>query len=66
MITHKSEIESAFGDALIWNRSEDTRASKVYFEIKNIGVVNESDWPRMAKFHSEKMAALMKAAEPYM
>ncbi|MBR5310539.1 MAG: DUF4268 domain-containing protein [Oscillospiraceae bacterium] len=66
LIIHKAEIESAFGDVLIWNRSEDTRASKVYFEIKNIGVINESDWPRMAKFHSEKMAALMKAAEPYM
>ena len=66
LISHKSEIEDTFGDTLIWSRSEDTRASKVYYEIKNIGVINESDWPRMAKFHSEKMSALMKAAEPYM
>lgn len=65
LFQNKETIEIAFGGPLVWRRSEETRASKLYSEMINVSIGNEADWPRMAEFHAEKMAALMKAVEPY-
>ena len=40
-------------DSLIWNRNDDVKSSKVYYQLDNVSVENESDWERMATFHAE-------------
>ena len=53
LITHKPEIENVLGVALIWNRAEDKKASKVYTQLSNVSIENEVDWLQMARFHAE-------------
>ena len=50
---HQDEIEDAVGDALIWNRADDYKASWISYDLKDVSVANETDWPRMAKFMAE-------------
>lgn len=50
---HKSEIESALGTALQWNRGNDIKSSKVFIQLNNVGIENETDWLQMARFHAE-------------
>ena len=41
----KADVESAFGDALVWDFMEGKRACRVYFEVDG-GWVDESTWPK--------------------
>ena len=50
---HQDEIEDAVGDVLIWNRADDYKASWISYDLKDVSVANETDWPRMAKFMAE-------------
>lgn len=50
---HKNEIESKLGISLYWNRGDGYKASWISYYLNNVSVTNESDWPRMAKFHAE-------------
>lgn len=53
LIKHKKKIESVLGVTLIWNRNDDVKSSKVYYQLDNVSVENESDWNRIAAFHAE-------------
>lgn len=53
LIKHEQKIESALGVTLIWNRNDDVKSSKVYYQLDNVSVENESDWNRIAAFHAE-------------
>lgn len=50
---HKDEIESRLGIFLTWNRADKYNASWMCYNLDNVSVINEADWPRMAKFHAE-------------
>lgn len=51
--SHKTEIEATIGSAVLWDRGDDKKSSRVYMELKGVSVNNEIDWPRMKKFHAE-------------
>lgn len=51
--THQNEIEDAVGDTLWWNRADDYKASWISYDLKDVSIANETDWPRMAKFMAE-------------
>ena len=53
LVKHKAEIESAVGNALVWQRGDDIKASKVYIQLNNVSIENESDWYRMVEFQAE-------------
>ena len=53
LIAHRTEIESALGVALNWNRAEDKKASKVYTQLANVSIESEVDWLQMARFHAD-------------
>lgn len=53
LYTHKSEIESALGASLQWNRAKDIKSSKVYIQLNNVSIENETDWLQMANFHAD-------------
>ncbi len=65
LIIHKSEIESALERPLIWDRSDDSKASKVYCQLDNVSIENEVDWFQMAHFHAEWSKKFYEIIVPY-
>lgn len=53
VIVHKSDIEKRLGTELAWDRGDEKKSSKIYYEIKGVSINNEADWFRMANFHAE-------------
>ena len=53
LYTHKAEIESALGTTLQWNRGDDIKSSKVFIQLSNVSIENETDWLQMANFHAD-------------
>ncbi len=50
---HKAEIERELGVSLTWERAEQYKASWISYYLRDVGLGNEADWPRMARFHAE-------------
>lgn len=50
---HKSEIEARLGVSLIWDRAEDSKASRISYQLDNVSISNEANWPEMAEFQAE-------------
>lgn len=66
LFAHKAEIEATYGSALIWNRSDETRASQISDELTEASIGSEDDWPQMVRFHSVQMSKLLKAVQDYL
>lgn len=65
LYTHKVEIESDFGTVLQWNRGDDIKSSKVYIQLNNVSIENETDWLQMANFHAEWTKKFYDVIVPY-
>ena len=50
---HKDEIEQNLGVELSWNRADEYKSSWISYHLRGVSIANETDWPRMAKFHAE-------------
>ena len=61
LLEHEEEIETAMGTALTWSRSDENKSSKILCALANVDVSRETDWPRIAQFHTEKAAAIFAA-----
>jgi hypothetical protein len=46
----KGMIEATFGTTLEWERLTDKRMSRVKYELREVSVFNEEDWPKMFAF----------------
>lgn len=66
LLSHKADIETAYGGVLTWNRSDETRASQISDELTEVSIGSEEDWPQMVRFHSVQMAKLLKAVRDYL
>ena len=67
LFIHKVEIEQQLETAdLEWNRADEYKASWIIYRLKGVSIANESDWPRMAKFHAEWSAKIADAFLPYL
>lgn len=64
--SHRVEIEEELGVSLNWERADQYKASWLSYELKGVSIVNEADWPRMAKFHAEWSDAICGAVLPYL
>lgn len=53
LYAHKAEIESVLNVALQWDRGDDKKSSKVFIQMSNVSIENETDWRQMASFHAE-------------
>ncbi len=53
LLANQAEIESQCGVQLDWNRGENIKSSKVSYQLKNVSIENEEDWPRMTEFLAE-------------
>ncbi|MDD3285179.1 MAG: DUF4268 domain-containing protein [Patescibacteria group bacterium] len=57
----KDEIESGFGDNLIWERMEDNVTSRIKYQLDGVDVSDEADWPKMNKFLIDVVVRMMKS-----
>ena len=53
LYARKAQIENQLGISLEWRRSNDTKASYIGHKLPEIGIINETNWIQMAKFHAE-------------
>jgi hypothetical protein len=53
LMMHRAEIEESLGIALTWERGKEIKSSKIYCQLDNVGINNETDWLQMANFHAE-------------
>lgn len=65
LYTHKAEIENALGTTLQWHRGDDSKSSKVYIQLDNVSIENETDWFQMAKFHADWTKKFYDVIVPY-
>ena len=65
LYTYKAKIESTLGTTLRWNRGDDIKSSKVYIQIDNVSIKNETDWHQMANFHAEWTKKFYDVIVPY-
>ena len=66
LFKNKDEIESKLGEKLSWNRADENKASWICYHLNEIGIANESDWPRAAKFHAEWSDKICDVMLPYL
>ena len=65
LYAHKSEIEAVLGTALHWNRGDDIKSSKIYIQLNNVSIENETDWLQMANFHADCTKKFYDVIVPY-
>lgn len=66
LFAHKEEIESELGVSMTWERADEYKASWLCYHLNDVGITNEADWPRMAKFHAEWSDKICNAVLPYL
>lgn len=66
LMKNKETIEKEMGVPLIWNRGDDIKASKIYYQWQNVSIENESEWHQMAKFHAVWSKKLLDVFTPYL
>ncbi len=65
VLKHKNEIETTLGISLIWNRNDEVKSSKIYYQLDNVSIENEVDWLQMSKFHAEWSKKFYDIIVPY-
>ena len=67
LFEHKEEIEKQIGTSdLNWDRADKFKASWITYTLKDVSIANETDWPRMAKFHAEWSSKIADTMIPYL
>lgn len=64
--SHRDEIEEELGISLVWERADGYKASWLSYHLRDVSITNESDWPRMAKFHAEWSDKICNVVLPYL
>ncbi|MDE7009069.1 MAG: DUF4268 domain-containing protein, partial [Lachnospiraceae bacterium] len=65
LCAHKVEIESTLKATLQWNRGDDMKSSKVFIQLNNVSIENETDWLQMANFHAYWTKKFYDVIVPY-
>ena len=63
---HRFEIEKALGaDRVYWNRGNDIKHARIFVRSDDLSINNESDWERMAEYHSVWSKKIYDVLVPY-
>jgi len=63
---YETDIESAFGSNLVWDRLDDKISSRLGFYLNDVSIFNRDDWDAMQKFLVEKIIKFELALRPYL
>ena len=66
LFAHKEEIEKTLGVSLFWDDNEENRSRKVCYFLPDVGIVDETNWKRMAQFHAEWSKKFCDVLVPYL
>ena len=66
LYAHKKEIEDELGVSLTWERANEYKASWIRYSLLDVSISNETDWPRMARFHAEWGCRICNAVLAYL
>ncbi|UWO90544.1 DUF4268 domain-containing protein [Thomasclavelia spiroformis DSM 1552] len=66
LIVNKEKIEAGLGISLSWNRNDEAKASKIFYQLNNVSIENEVDWLQMARFHAEWSKKFYDVIVPYL
>ena len=61
MFNFKDNIETQFGNELIWNRSDNKISSQIGYFLYDVDIFNKEDWSKMIKFLSTNIIKLEEA-----
>ena len=50
LASKKAKIESEFGGPLTWERLDNNITARIKFELTNVSIFQEQDWPKMIAF----------------
>lgn len=50
LLTHRTEIENKFGQALNWERLDDNISSRISYNLDGVNIFNNEDWDKMFDF----------------
>lgn len=65
LLSHRDEVEQAFGDSLLWERLEAKRACRIKYRIESGGYRSpESQWPALQMEMIDAMSRLEAALKP--
>lgn len=62
---YKDEIESTFGDNLLWERLTEKRMSRIAYRLPNVTIFDKNDWDKMMDFMMVNMINLEKTLKKY-
>jgi hypothetical protein len=62
---HREEIESAFGESLLWTRRETPKTSRIAYDMSDGGYIDEADWQTIQAKMIDTMIRLDKALSPF-
>ena len=65
LLKHKNIIETTLGMALVWDRNDDVKSSKIYCQLDNVSIENENDWLQMSNFQAKWSKAFYDTIVPY-
>ncbi len=65
LLQSKDEIEKAYGEALVWERLEDNRASIVRFYINHYGLQQKDNWSNLQDLMIDTMIKFDQAFRPF-
>ena len=63
---YKENIENGLGISLLWDRNDNVKASKIYYEIEGLGLNYEDTWPQAADFHAKWSSKFYDVIVPYL
>lgn len=55
LLHYKDEIETNFGEPLIWERRDDKKSSTIKYQLNGCNVFNKQDWNAMIEFFVDAM-----------
>jgi len=57
----KAKIEKDFGNKLVWEKMEDNVTSRIKYQLDDVNIFDEEDWPKMIEFLIDSSARMYKA-----
>ena len=64
MLENKTQIESRFGNKLIWEKLPEKKTSRVKFLINDVNYFNKDDWDKLFEFFTINLPKFEQAFRP--